>query len=91
MNNNENINQIRDLLNLPPDRVQIEDSSVIAEIAFHFKECDQYGELEVVFTNGNVYFYLDVNVEVYKNFIHAKSKGVFLNQEVIPHFAFRRV
>lgn len=90
LKNMNKIKEIQELLNLPPNRVKV-NSSVISEIAFHFKDQDEFGELEVVFNDGHVYFYLDVSVEVYKHFVNTESKGKFLNAEIVPHYQYRKV
>ena len=79
---------IKELLNLVPSRVLVK-SSAISEIAFHSQDDEGFGKLEVVFVNGPVYIYDDVNVNLYERFTKAESKGKFFNQEIL-HYVWNR-
>ncbi len=46
--------------------------------------------LTIVYNSGSVYDYLDVPQEVFDEFRAAYSKGIFLNREIKPRFAYRK-
>ena len=48
-------------------------------------------ELEVHFTNGHIYVYLDVPDHIFSNLKRAASAGKFLNAYVIEKFKFRKL
>jgi KTSC domain len=48
---------------------------------------DDTQELDITFTNGKVYRYLDVPLEVYVALIDAGSKGEFFNENIKGEFA----
>ncbi len=47
--------------------------------------------MEVEFENGSVYQYLRVPADVYDRFLHASSKGKFLDTRLKSRFRFRQV
>jgi hypothetical protein len=47
--------------------------------------------LEVTFTTGRRYRYLDVPQKIYRDMRASFSKGEYFNRCVKPHFAFERV
>jgi hypothetical protein len=47
--------------------------------------------LEVEFTNGTVYQYLDVEPEAYAALLEARSKGRFFRARIQRVFEFRRL
>ena len=47
--------------------------------------------MEVEFENGSVYQYLRVPADVYDRFLHASSKGKFLDTHLKSRFRFRQV
>jgi hypothetical protein len=47
--------------------------------------------LEIVFTDGRVYHYLEVPPERALSLLRAESKGRFLNSEIKPNFGYRAV
>jgi len=48
-------------------------------------------ELEVEFTSGAVYKYLDVPKNKYTNLMNAESKGKFFTRFIKNSFAFKRL
>ena len=46
--------------------------------------------LTIVYISGAVYDYLDVPQELFDAFRAAYSKGVFLNTEIKPNFAYHK-
>jgi len=62
-------------------------SSSLASIGYRIGE----RTLEVEFTQGAVYQYLDVPEPVFEAFMATESKGSFFNEEIKNHYAFRRV
>lgn len=47
--------------------------------------------LEVEFLNGSIYQYHGVPLDVYDGFMHAASKGQYLNARIKGRFQFRQV
>lgn len=47
--------------------------------------------LEIVFTGGRVYHYLEVPPERVLALLRAESKGRFLNSDIKPYFSYRAV
>jgi hypothetical protein len=45
--------------------------------------------LEIVYTGGRVYHYLEVPPERVLALLRAESKGRFVNSEIKPHFRYR--
>ena len=56
------------------------DSSVIASVAYVATDA----ALDVEFTSGACYRYLDVPAQVVHDFLAAASKGVFFNRRIRP-------
>lgn len=52
---------------------------------------DDSGVLEVEFTNGAVYQYLEVPDRIYSALVSASSKGKYLHQAVKGKFPYRQV
>jgi hypothetical protein len=46
--------------------------------------------LRIVFVSGMIYDYLDVPEEIFLRMRSAQSKGVFFNQQIKPHYPFRK-
>jgi hypothetical protein len=61
------------------------ESSVIAEIGYE----DEV--MEVRFTNGGVYRYFNVPPQVCLDFLKARSKGNFFNQEIRGEYPCKRM
>jgi len=47
--------------------------------------------LRIVFVSGMIYDYLDVPEEIFLRMRSAQSKGLFLNQQIKPHYTFRQI
>lgn len=62
------------------------DSEVIADIMYD----DYVDEMTVTFQNKTVYTYIDVNKEIYLDFIDAESKGKFFHLYIKNNFNFRK-
>ena len=62
-------------------------SSVIAHT--HYNADSQV--LTVVFVAGTVYEYVGVPQPAYEAMKAAPSKGVYFNEEIKPHYAYRKV
>jgi hypothetical protein len=62
-------------------------SSSLASIGYRPGE----NTLEVEFTHGAVYQYLDVPETVFEAFMVATSKGSFFNEAIKNRYSFRRV
>lgn len=52
---------------------------------------EQARELEVVFNNGGIYRYRDVDKEVYEELLQAESKGRYMRAHVIGVYADYKV
>jgi hypothetical protein len=52
------------------------DSSFIDKIAYN----KRLGWLEIILSSGKKYTYIDVPMNIYRNFLRAKSKGEFFNR-----------
>lgn len=63
------------------------DSSNIEQIGYDVDE----RELWVRFKSGDTYIYSDVPPATYDDIIRADSKGSYLNREIKPNYAYRRV
>ncbi|MGH3385839.1 MAG: KTSC domain-containing protein [Nocardioidaceae bacterium] len=60
------------------------DSSSIASVGY-----DRESQtLEVEFTNGGVYRYLEVSEFVHAALIRSPSPGTYLNTQIKPHYRF---
>ncbi|MGN7919871.1 KTSC domain-containing protein [Lysobacter sp. 22409] len=68
------------------ERQQV-DSSNISEIGFDA----QFLTLEVLFTDGRVYQYFDVPVDVFAELIAAGSIGKFFNSNIRGVYRYARV
>jgi KTSC domain len=62
-------------------------SSSIATVGYD----EEQQILEIVFTDGRVYHYLDVPPERALSLLRAESKGRFLNSDIKPNFGYRAV
>jgi hypothetical protein len=47
--------------------------------------------LELTFTTGRVYQYLDVPPRIHAGLMRAESKGRYFNRHIRPRFAYRRL
>jgi hypothetical protein len=52
---------------------------------------DDASELDITFTSGKTYRYLEVPVEVYEGLLDAESKGEFFNDSIKDEFNFSEV
>jgi hypothetical protein len=68
-----------------PEMHRVE-SSWIAAIGY---EADAE-EVYVRVIEGGRYAYMDVPLEVWRSFLAADSKGTFVNEELKPHYRYRR-
>lgn len=68
-------------------RVRILSSSVVRSIGYEGRT----RTLEVGFTSGEVYQYLDVDPSDVEAFLAADSKGTFLNEQIKPRYQAVRV
>lgn len=62
-------------------------SSSIATVGYD----EEQQVLEIVFTDGRVYHFLEVPPERVLSLLRAESKGRFLNTEIKPDFGYRAV
>lgn len=62
-------------------------SSMICAVGYDAKT----RELEVVFNNGSVYRYQDVEKEDYEALLRAESKGRFMNERIVGVYNEYRV
>ncbi len=62
-------------------------SSNVSEISYD----PDTQELLVRFVNGSLYKYLEVPENVYKSFLHAPSKGKFVNNRLKNRYLYLRV
>ena len=62
-------------------------SSMMTFVKFDDDAC----ELDITFTSGKTYRYLEVPVEVYKGLLDAKSKGEFFSDNIKDEFNFAEV
>ena len=67
-------------------RARVE-SSTIATVGYD----EEQRIMEIVFSDGRVYHYLEVPPERALSLLRAESKGRFLNREIKPHFGYRAV
>jgi hypothetical protein len=52
---------------------------------------DDACELDITFTSGKTYRYLEVPVEIYEGLLDAESKGEFFNDHIKDEFNFAEV
>jgi hypothetical protein len=52
---------------------------------------DDAGELDITFTSGKTYRYLEVPAEIYDGLLDAESKGEFFNDNIKDAFVYREV
>jgi hypothetical protein len=52
---------------------------------------DDACELDITFTSGKTYRYLEVPVEIYEGLLDAESKGEFFNDSIKDEFNFSEV
>jgi len=52
---------------------------------------DEARELDITFTSGKIYRYLDVPPAVYEELLGAESKGEYFNDCIKDEFAFAEV
>jgi hypothetical protein len=62
-------------------------SSMIASVGYLARS----RMLEIEFVSGSIYRYLDVDKEVYDDFMEAPSKGTFFNAHIKDEYSFVRV
>jgi hypothetical protein len=60
------------------------ESSMIHAVGYD----EEARELEVVFNNGGIYRYQDVDRSVYENLLDADSEGRFMRANVIDMYAY---
>ncbi|OJV54110.1 MAG: hypothetical protein BGO31_12180 [Bacteroidetes bacterium 43-16] len=61
-------------------------SSVI--LKYHYNEVLE--QLQITFVSGAVYLYKDLPLQVFEQFIQARSKGSFFNKYIKPKFPFKK-
>jgi hypothetical protein len=59
-------------------------SSMIRFLSYDARE----RALQIIFTSGKTYIYLDVPRKVYDAFLKADSKGEFFNEEIRDQYSF---
>ena len=64
-------------------RARVE-SSTIATVGYD----EEQRIMEIVFSDGRVYHYLEVPPERVLSLLRAESKGRFLNSDIKPHFRY---
>ena len=52
---------------------------------------DDAGELDITFTSGKIYRYLEVPAEIYDGLLDAESKGEFFNDNIKDAFVYSEV
>ena len=52
---------------------------------------DEAGELDITFTSGKIYRYLEVPAEIYDGLLDAESKGEFFNASIKDEFVCSEV
>jgi hypothetical protein len=52
---------------------------------------DDSGELDITFTSGKTYRYLEVPPEIYDGLLDAESKGEFFNENIKDDFVYTEV
>jgi len=62
-------------------------SSVMTFVKFD----DEAGELDITFTSGKTYRYLQVPAEIYDGLLDAESKGEFFNDNIKDAFVYSEV
>jgi hypothetical protein len=62
-------------------------SSVMTFVKYDDDTC----ELDITFTSGKTYRYLEVPVEIYEGLLDAESKGEFFNDNIKEEFVFAEV
>jgi len=62
-------------------------SSVMTFVKFD----DEAGELDITFTSGKTYRYLQVPAEIYDGLLDAESKGEFFNDSIKDAFVYSEV
>jgi hypothetical protein len=62
-------------------------SSVMTFVKYDDDTC----ELDITFTSGKTYRYLEVPVEIYEGLLDAESKGEFFNDNIKDEFVFAEV
>lgn len=63
------------------------ESSTLASVLY----LPAHRELQVAFRSGEIYRYLDVPTEVYRELLAAPSKGIYFNSNIRTRFAFRQL
>jgi len=63
------------------------DSSTLLRVGYR----PDSATLELTFTTGKVYQYLDVPPRIHAGLMRAESKGRYFNRHIRPRFAYRRV
>jgi hypothetical protein len=64
---------------------------VQSSVMTFIKYDDDAGELDITFTSGKTYRYLQVPPEVYDGLLDAESKGEFFNDNIKDAFAHSEV
>ena len=52
---------------------------------------DDSGELDITFTSGKTYRYLEVPAEIYDGLLDAESKGEYFNDNIKDAFVYSEV
>lgn len=63
------------------------DSSCVARVGYDPNSEEAYVE----FHGSGLYAYRGVSPRIYEEFLAAGSKGTFVNEEIKPHYPFRKV
>ena len=63
------------------------DSSTLLRVGYR----PDSATLELTFTTGKVYQYLEVPPRIHAGLMRAESKGRYFNRHIRPRFAYRRV
>lgn len=62
-------------------------SSVVAEISYD----TVLNTLRIIYVSGSVYDYLKVPEEIFLEMKAARSKGIFLNENIKGNFKFKKI
>lgn len=69
------------------EREHIVASTAIASVKYDFIS----DSVEITFTDGSIYSYSDVPMEVFVGLMRASSKGEFFNANIRNNYSFRRM
>jgi hypothetical protein len=64
---------------------------VQSSVMTYVKYDEDARELDITFTSGKTYRYLDVPLEIYDELLDAESKGEFFNENIKNAFAYTEV